>query len=172
MNLSLTEFASLCRTAAKGAGFSWGQAGDIGMACRWLAAHDLWTQGQVERLFGKQEGCPFTAGMTLADLGVMGPKSVYCPIAMLPFIALLNEQCTMTWDGGSFDIGPNGDCSGQGDWPSQPVAVTLVKTDTSPKVSTLNSRADIADIDVAALKKLAALTYAPATEESRRLGAG
>ena len=41
MNLSLNELESLCRKAARGAGFGWGAAEEAGRAARWLASFGL-----------------------------------------------------------------------------------------------------------------------------------
>jgi hypothetical protein len=75
------------------------------------------------------------------------------PEAVLPFVALLDEPFVMSW--------------------TQTEGVTTADfTKGTPEFARTQTRAIIPQADIVALKELAFKTYAPATEESRRLGAG
>ena len=178
MNLSLSEFSSLCRVAAKGAGFSWGQAQDVSGACKWLAARGLWPAGHVKTMFDQSANSPFWAGMTFVDsiddLPNEGStiKGVSCPVAILPFVSLLGISCEVTWDNASFlfdgDGMPDGECSHD----ISPNDVTIVPKIVDKIAGTTHTRIDILQLDWDSLQDYAGRTYAPATDESRRLGAG
>lgn len=178
MILSLSEFSNLCRVAAKGAGFSWGQAQDVAGACKWLAAQGLWTKGHVDAVFELSDGNPFIVGMQLIDgldeipnEGVQ-LENIHHPVVLLPFLALMEQACDVRWNEGQFVLSRDGGCAGSGQDVVGAVDISISANSVDVIGSESNSRIDLAQEDWDALQGLASKTYAPATEESRRLGAG
>jgi len=53
VNLSLNEFESLAKRAARGAGYPWGLCEEAAKAARWLCAYGLDGVGQLASLLGK-----------------------------------------------------------------------------------------------------------------------
>lgn len=113
MTWSLNEIEALSRKAARGAGFTWGQAEEIGKAVRWLEAHRLpGAQTLAAYLQARQTSdsekmqpdldteparapggaiCPVLAGLMLSDGLGDGPRIVLegmrAPLLLLPFLA-------------------------------------------------------------------------------------
>jgi hypothetical protein len=110
---SLNEIEALAKKAARGAGFTWGQAEEVGKATRWLEARGLpgaatladylawWdAEGSADMQpdlssdpAGAPAGaiCPVLAGIMLSDGLWQGDKlvlaNVRAPLLLLPFLA-------------------------------------------------------------------------------------
>jgi len=194
MTWSLGETEALAKKAANGAGFSPGEAEEAGCAVRWLCARDIGgSEALAALLTAKYAGltedqCPIGQGTRLCD-GVMGFDSpppelgpVVCPIILLPFTAWSASQ--FGWNiearfGDSFyRLTPDGHVLGEPDKRDRfdisiPRRVAL-KQDISPTGSPLTQtrRVQHSADAVKTLKNFAAKTYAPITDDSRKLGAG
>lgn len=134
LDLSLGEAEALITKAARGAGYPWGLATEIGSAARGLMAG------------GKDGAAEAFADFLEAAANEM-PSANHCPVRC----GLLRA------DGVAGDVPET-------EWPLIEAAFT--------GASVSGSRAHLAPETYARLDALAALTYAPATEESRARGAG
>ena len=202
MNLSLGEVEAMARKAARGAGYSWGLADEAGFATRWLEARGqggitalaLWlaqaAEQDITRLAPRDlkswtsaEGhlCPLLTGAALSDAAGLVPDtglmlpSVKWPLLLLPFTAHLAKTrgrvVRLDAEGGSAEVSRDA-LSLVGDWTmaESPLSVEFIDSTIEP-----GSRQTRAQPDTAAwttLNRLAARTYAPATEASRLRGAG
>jgi len=196
MTYSLNETEALCRKAARGAGFGWGEAETAGRAARWLhrqglpgadvLAKALETKGVAPGVHGAQWGgsdgllCAIRVGTALADHGHViagsGIKvgAVNAPLLLLGFLSVASFVT-----GRSLEVrAPQGravvmkdDLELSGRFaPADCVCVTVV--DAPRDLRSHLSRADIPPDVYARLDRFAQLTYAPATEASRLAGAG
>jgi len=202
MNLSLNEVEGLAKRAARGAGHHWGPAEDAAKATRWLCrqgfdgaaalsavlrqefalrfdAHTPRDLGANWRAQGQM--CPLGAGMLLSDcsehLG-RGPivlHDVAVPLFLVPFagnaarrlqtnVTVVCDELSATTDGEVVDAPDL--------WPESATKVIVRIGGTPEKLRAKQTRALPAPAALAFLNTLAQRTYAPATEESRRLGAG
>lgn len=191
---SLNEISSTAKKAARGAGFSWGVSDEAGMAVRWLTSRGvdgcaalailLQRVDTVDLATIKPEPnkgvwatngpflCPISTGCTVSDFGpaTYDFRTVVAPILLLPFVS--------TWRGATLTMATGvaatngklifltGDC----EVADADVRVTaeLRETIPVPHVHRANPDPDSWQI----LLSFAHRTYAPATEESRRRGAG
>ena len=117
MIYSLNEIDSQCKKAARGAGFEWGHAEDIGKAMRWLAAYDLpgtallaaylneYTSNQITicqpvlngqtytNVNGTGKLCPIITGAWLCDSATIEENSqlsfehLRFPLLLMPFLS-------------------------------------------------------------------------------------
>ena len=179
MTWAFGEVEHLVRKAVSGAGKPWGTAEEAGWAVRWLAERGLpGPQGIVECLDIAPDLCPIGAGMALADVGVLVPPCefppVQAPILMLPFLARMcpaNAVLDVRVGSAEVSLSPT-DVSIAGILPkSGTVAVLGVAHGIRPGVRPQRV-AEIAPVVLDRLETFAARTYAPATEHSRRTGAG
>lgn len=194
MNLSLGELEALAKKAARGAGLPWGLAEDAGRAVRWLDAFGLQGSAHLASYLASDRGarpddlsavwssdgplCPITAGASLSDCArrfsrgeTLRLRDVSHPLLILPFVGsaaiLAHRTLTVGWartDGCCLDLStaPGID----------PIDITCeVDTDLG-KAQEPTQRAEIDAATFERLTSFAARTYAPATEASRRLGAG
>ncbi|MFA3915972.1 DUF3726 domain-containing protein [Ruegeria hyattellae] len=202
MRLSLNEMEALSKRAARGGCYSWGLAEEAAKATRWLCARgldggavlaDLLEQGFATSLQehapqdllgpwqGSAELCPLLAGVTLSDCAdhlTQGPvemRQVAQPVLILPFAAhaacRLEQPVTVT-SGGWTAITDGTELSAP-DYAPDHAALLHVEaggTLTTPRAH--QSRATPATGTHVVLNRFAHRTYAPATEESRLLGAG
>ena len=201
MTWSLNEIEGLARKAARGAGMGWGPAEEAGRATRWLCAAGWPGAEALAALLAANDGvpwqsvrpdtarapwqapagplCPVAAGTALCDragewaagaTARLGPTAR--PLLLVPFMALAAEQTgvCVTRAGGrtlaqvraaealrtplaeAVQIGPAGPCEGR--------RVTRAY------------RGEVPGAAARRLRDLAHRTYAPATPESRRAGAG
>ncbi len=138
-HLSLSEIDSLCRKAARGAGYGWGMSEEAGRTARWLAAYGFqgpealahWLRVRVgdtgqhvpalrDHLWHAQRGiCPLTAGTLVNDresqlLGGSGFEfvQVHQPMLMLSMVARIveNRDSAIVFSMGDRDI----TCTAQG----------------------------------------------------------
>lgn len=147
MSWSLIEVEALAKKAAKGAGYSWGEAEDAARAVRWLEARGLGGAAALAaHLTGGGKGsCPIWKGIAVSD-GVedattVDPDTLDQPLLFLPFA----------------------DWAGAGQETAQRMGITICNAQ-------VRSYTDTGTMNV--LGKFAHKTYAPSTEESRALGAG
>ncbi|SLN53396.1 hypothetical protein PSA7680_02774 [Pseudoruegeria aquimaris] len=202
MSVSLNEVEALARRAARGAGYTWGQAEEAGKAARWLCAQGLdgcaalarlleqglqeapqaHRPGSTDRTWESDDGlCPLSAGPLLSDAAFLleeGPiamKEVYEPLLLLPFAAcaarrlhsavtLEIDRLTIRTDGHRLDA-PEG-------FPEVAQGAVIARGGAPRAPRPLQSRAHPAPEAWESLNAFAHRTYAPATEDSRRRGAG
>lgn len=202
MSFSLNEVEATSKKATRGAGYSWGLAEESGKIARWLCAQGLDGCGILASFLEEFDGsdpvrrspaelggewsaadklCTITAGAALADSanrlksGEIKMISVTQPAILLQFSAIaarkLQENvtvdmgdCVACTDGNSLSL--SGELPGHADLVSVRIGGGL----GTPTGSTTRG-APAADV-WATLNKFAHRTYAPATEESRLLGAG
>ncbi len=199
MTFSLNELEAMAKRATRGAGYPWGLAEEAAKATRWLAATGLdgahalaalLRQDFASDLTGHTPNaawrsaealCPLATGAALSDGAPLlrnGPVTLHnaaAPLLILPFAASaarqLNTNVTLTCgattaitDGCALTLsGPLPDLA-------DPFDIHLGGTLTTvlPHKSRAAPDPDAWQI----LTQFAHRTYAPATEESRRLGAG
>jgi hypothetical protein len=202
MSLSLHEAESLAKTAARGAGLSWGMAEEAAKATRWLAVrgvdacdplvallfrHDEEGHAQTgpQALGPDWQGaegwlCPVACSAVLSDLGdeVRFPltlRRVALPVFLLPFAAQLAK-----------DLGrplvlswDGGDALTDGNAftlhvppPMSDVTLRLGDPAQAPAACPRQTRTDTDQMILVSLGIYAARTRAPATEQSRLAGAG
>ncbi|MEC3861100.1 DUF3726 domain-containing protein [Mesobacterium sp. TK19101] len=180
MTLSLNEIDAQAKRAARGAGYSWGMAEEAGKAARWLCAQGLDGVSVLAQALTR-DGTALTRGVAMADRAVRlhdEPATlmdVPCPALVLPFAAMAARQLRA---GVSVDLdsalavtdGDRLQLSGPLPDHAACVRVTLGGALSTP-VPRLG-RASPTPEAWATLTRLAALTYAPATDESRLRGAG
>lgn len=191
---SLNEIAVLSRKAARGAGMAWGLAEEAGDAVRWLEERGLpgcrALAGSLVRRDGcgtpRRDGivwtaqgaalCPVTLGAAIADdpvrLEGFRARAVIEPILLAPFVAWAGRPATLAWDSAVLSI-RNGTLRLAGNALSgTPVDVVAARASGQPRQPTIRSRADVDASTLTTLDLFAQRTYAPATEASRRTGAG
>ena len=179
MQLSLGETEALAAKAMRGVGASWGTAEEAGKAVRWLEAHGAagldalaallirWPGEAIqlgpEGWYGaRQDGedgstgarlCPIRAGMTLCDhSGLLGGKQLTLHRLSVP--ELLHPF--LHWAG--YRVARHDE------------PVILVPGRAPPLCGT--ARRSVAGSVLETLESFAHKTYVPATEASRRAGAG
>lgn len=202
MSFSLNEVEATAKRAARGAGYSWGLAEEAAKATRWLCARGLpgcdpltnileagfakniaehSPQSLSARWQGHAQLCPLSTGAVLSDCAVLLKteelrlESTASPMLLLPFVAAVAHQIntTLTIESATFCAKTDGeDLSLEGDFP--PVTTTISVRQGGPLKTTQphQTRATPDPEAWAILNRFAKRTYAPATEESRLLGAG
>lgn len=184
MNLSMNEVAAQAKKAARGAGYSWGLAEEAGLATCWLCARQIDGVGVLADLLTEApepESCALRQGARLSDRAMLAPSEsralhrVTQPVFYLPFIAAAARQrqviFAMIWEGGEA-LTDGHALFRQGPIPTSGGHVSLELRTTMPAAPHQNSRATPGSAAWKVLSTFAHRTYAPATEESRRLGAG
>lgn len=185
MNFALNEVQSMVTKAARGSGLDWNFAADAGRAARWLARQGLDGCGTAYAAFLDVPGAgsPVLTGAWCVDHArqlasvTQTEIPVRSPLLFMGFAAQLArlrhgqpvgvEFHGSTWctDGHSV--------SGPMEQPSSEPSIILLNLDaTMGKPRPFCSRATPNPGDWAGLERLAALTYAPATDASRASGAG
>ena len=202
MSYSLNEVEALAKRSARGAGYSWGLAEEAAMATRWLCVHglngvsvlaDILELGFAPNIdnhtpldpyadwVAKQELCPIATGAALNDFSWLLTDrelvlhKISNPVFLMPFLALVALK-----SGRVFAL----ECNGQlavSDGKQLQIAPQFPSYSDHGKISIasgilgkrdLKNRVEPSAIAWEKLNEFASLTYAPATEESRRLGAG
>ncbi|SDX54928.1 Protein of unknown function [Ruegeria halocynthiae] len=202
MNFSLNEIEATAKRATRGAGYAWGIAEDAAKATRWLCSQGVDGVVELARVLereftgslddhvpaglycdwdGGKDLCPLTVGVLLSDCSHMlltGPfriRQVASPMMLLPFAAhaARSQNVVAIVTTGDFSAATDGarlalrnDCP---DWADH-VEVALGDILTEP--CSPQTRATPDPIAWKILNRIAHRTYAPATEESRLLGAG
>jgi hypothetical protein len=202
MSFSLNEMEATAKRATRGAGYSWGQAEEASKAARWLCAQGLDGAGVLARLLtlglasdlaahrprkvdhswrGVGELCPLSAGPLLsdsADLLKINPiemQDVCAPELLLPFAANAARvlQCWVSIEfDGTLAVTDGDHLAVHGIFPVTARRVTVSQGDAPETLLNRHSRAQPTPGDWDILNRFAHRTYAPATEESRLLGAG
>ena len=194
VDLSFGEFQALVTKALKGAGYPWGLADDGAAAARQLAKWGVSPVGSIVDLLESCDAesvvratdpaewaqastplCPLSVGATLNDdrraVGSDLP-AVASVLLLAPFVhrhVSPTQAMRLTWSSGSLTVMVDG-IAIDGEPPS---AATLHIDEPPPEPPVPHaSRVTIAASDLARLEHFAHRTYAPATEESRRRGAG
>lgn len=186
--LSLNEAEALAAKAARGAGLSWGEAEDLGRAARWLAASGLdWATPLLGLLHSPEERAGlkglFRAADRLARAPGHGPAGFCRPAWGLAVLAATApDDTSLSLCGPDFRVrlSPGGLASTDQDpfaLAHAPPAEILVDASAgTPPLARLlapnTRRSAVPAAQMGELGDLAARTYVPASEESRRLGAG
>lgn len=202
MSFALNEVEAMAKRATRGAGYPWGLAEEASKATRWLCAQrldgcavlaELLQAGFAKALRnhtpatladgwqGKDVLCPLGTGAILSDLAArlsQGPVTLHNvaqPALILPFAAYAARQiggcvtvtcdpATVITDGNSLTL--------TSPLPNHAITLTVQTGGTTSGQTDLASRATPTPEVWEALNRLAQHTYAPATDESRLLGAG
>ncbi len=202
MSFSLNEIEATAKRATRGAGYAWGVAEEAAKATRWLCAQDVDGAAELARLLeygfagavtghipagtqGDWSGpgtlCPLMTGALLSDRSDLlhaGPiriRQLAAPMMLLPFAAhaARNQGSVVTVTCGDFSAATDGaqlavanDCPAHADH----VEIALGGPLTAPRARQTRATPDPAAWKT--LNRFAHRTFAPATEESRLLGAG
>lgn len=201
MTYSLNEIEATAKRAARGAGYSWGLAEDAGKATRWLCANgldgvavltgllDRQMAGSVAHSPKMQDGtwqgddvlCPLAAGTYLSDCAhelsriAIRMQRVSFPLMILPFaanVALVHKTCVSVGADGQLAFTDGRFLRGADSFPDHAIELTVeIGGDLSEQVARLSRGMPDPD-SWNRLNSYAHRTYAPATDESRLLGAG
>ncbi|MDP5216655.1 DUF3726 domain-containing protein [Ruegeria sp. 2205SS24-7] len=202
MTLSLNEMEATAKRATRGGLYSWGLAEEAAKATRWLCAHGLdggaVLAALLQRRFAaslqdhtpenldepwqcKTTLCPLTAGVTLSDCAERlsqrptDMRQVAHPLLILPFAAQVARKLerSVTVTSGSWEAVTDGTAlSMPQEAPDHSEHLRIELGGVLSELRPHRTRATPAPETRAILSRFAQLTYAPATEESRRLGAG
>ncbi|WP_271949978.1 DUF3726 domain-containing protein [Ruegeria faecimaris] len=202
MTYSLNEIEATSKRAARGAGYAWGLAEEAAKATRWLCGHGLDGTTELAHLLdlglaaapadhrpdamqgpwqGKGALCPLATGTLLSDCaeqlraGPVEMANIAIPALLLPFAAYAARElkgCVVLDCDGHLAACDGYSVSTPDTLPAQArrVVVSLGEQRTGPRPH--QTRAAPTDQAWATLNRFAHRTYAPATEESRLLGAG
>lgn len=200
VDVSFNEVEALALKAARGAGVSWGLAEEAGYAARWLAEHDLpWFDAVLMRctaplgvqreiteaaapfeVLRSQILCPLLIGGFFADGGMPGAGcddlDVVAPLLLIPMLARVRKPLRVR-------VGPDieivvGDQTVSGTWTSSWPARSAVTIKPAPQTSgaqpwrVVKRPAPIPHARLDAIAAFERLTYVPASETSRAVGAG
>lgn len=199
---SLNELEALAKKATRGAGYPWGLAEDAGKATRWLCARGIDGAAVLDGLLTETDAadlggvtplvsaggwsataetlCPLITGAALSDRAGMLEsqitlRAVHSPALLLYFLSSLSvaemRPVTARWDDTSVALRPD-ETRATGKLTAQRADVTIQFDDAPGTALPDQWRTDISAEVAARLNALAHRTYAPATEESRRAGAG
>ncbi|KIC41387.1 hypothetical protein RA27_08925 [Ruegeria sp. ANG-R] len=202
MSFSLNEVEATAKRAARGAGYAWGVAEEAAKATRWLCAQGIDGAAELTRLLehgfagsvgahvptdlrGEWTGagvlCPLMTGALLSDRsdllqsGSIRIRQLASPLLLMPFAAhaARSRKAIVSVSAGDFLAATDG---AQLLMKNQcPARVDLIEVALGGCLTAPLARKTRAVPDPSAWKTLnrfAHRTYAPATEESRLLGAG
>ena len=184
MSFSLNEVEAQAKKATRGAGYSWGMAEEAGRATAWLCAQGrdgVAVLAAVLDAAPDADHCPLTQGTRLCDRAKIAPSRnrvlhrVFQPLLLWPFVGFASRQIgqplSITWEGGSAVTDGASLCT-LGQYPDAQADLAIAPYSgvfsTGPKLTRATPDSCAWD----RLSQFAHRTYAPATEESRRLGAG
>lgn len=202
MNRSLSEVETVAWKAARGAGYPWGIAEEAAAALRWLAARGIdgcpalaslleRTDSSNLRDWSPEPGnvwsapggvlCPLMAGAALSDHARQLRQCAHefgrmaSPVLLLPFAgwaaARIGVNLQVTWPGGSsFTDGERLALQGDPGWDLGGVTVAVGGELPDARPGARRARPDPSAWD--RLGGFAGRVHAPASEASRRLGAG
>lgn len=202
MNLSLNEMEATAKRATRGGLYSWGLAEEAAKATRWLCAHGLDGGAVLAALLQQEFAaslqdhmpmsldepwqckttlCPLIVGVTLSDCAgrlLQGPiemRQVAHPLLILPFAAQvarkLEHPVKVTSEGWAA-VTDGTALSMPQEAPDHSEHLRIELGGVLSELRPHRTRATPTPETHAILSRFAHLTYAPATEESRRLGAG
>lgn len=202
MNFSLNEMEATAKRATRGAGYSWGQAEEAAKATRWLCEKgldgagtlatllslgyasnpDLHRPKQIEGVWKDEAAlCPLSVGPLLSDsvnLLENGPIEIHdlaAPALLLPFASYAARalNCAIAVEIDRIHTITDGVTLSALDMPAAPAQRVMVQRSTEQVLHRdPHTRAVPTQKDWETLLTFAHRTYAPATEESRLLGAG
>jgi len=185
----------MSKGAARGAGLSWGYAEEVSFATVWLskngfdASKDLISLLENDMIYAPEniddniwanksgDLDPIRSGAALLDLNISRSitlENVFLPCFLIPFVAQLPKPISIEANNFSA-LSINGMMKVNYD--DLPLRFKVLKlSETSDKASLaqnqISKRCEIADDVWNQLEEFTYRTYAPATEESRELGAG
>lgn len=195
MKVSFNELKSMSKGAARGAGLSWGYAEEVSFATVWLskngfdASKDLISLLENDMIYAPEniddniwanksgDLDPIRSGAALLDLNISRSitlENVFLPCFLIPFVAQLPKPISIEANNFSA-LSINGMM--KVNYEDLPLRFKVLKlSETSDKASLaqnqISKRVEIADDVWNQLEEFTYRTYAPATEESRELGAG
>jgi len=178
LDLSLNEVEVVAQKAARGAGLSWGVAEDAGRAAAWIAARiGPWAAELLALLHG-QESTLLLAGLLADDFSDRHVARVVGPLWALPgLLTTTTRPVAIRLDDVEIRCNP-GEAPTATTW-DMPTASALTIAFAAEPLADLPHRlvprfrrSLVADGDWQALQALAYRTYVPATDHSRRSGAG
>ena len=195
MKVSFNELKSMSKGAARGAGLSWGYAEEVSFATVWLskngfdASKDLISLLENDMIYAPEniddniwanksgDLDPIRSGAALLDLNISRSitlENVFLPCFLIPFVAQLPKPISIEANNFSA-LSINGMM--KVNYEDLPLRFKVLKlSETSDKASLaqnhISKRCEIADDVWNQLEEFTYRTYAPATEESRELGAG
>jgi len=185
----------MSKGAARGAGLSWGYAEEVSFATVWLskngfdASKDLISLLENDMIYAPEniddniwanksgDLDPIRSGAALLDLNISRSitlENVFLPCFLIPFVAQLPKPISIEANNFSA-LSINGMM--KVNYEDLPLRFKVLKlSETSDKASLaqnqISKRCEIADDVWNQLEEFTYRTYAPATEESRELGAG
>ena len=179
MSWSLGEVASLVAKAARGAGHPWGVAEEAAWAVRWLSACGVDGAEICATWLARDEGaCPVSAGLAIRDRGGVSLPSelgdLAAPALVLPFLAWTladDGQVGVTMAGCRCVLSREG-MTLSGELPNRAAVEVRAHDGPRPAPRAVWRVASISQSALGELQALATRTYAPASEQSRLLGAG
>lgn len=197
MRLSLSEIEAMARKAARGGGCPWGLAEEAGKVARWLAAHGLPGPEALAALLAAPRNCrcggnddaplcPLSVGAQLSDEAAAVARSGRTELGTVAHPLLLLAQAgrsatalgidlTLQWAGFSATCAPDGmslEHAAARDAAVATDVVCLSGMSAGQARPPLAGSRPVTAAAIATLEAFAARTYAPATEASRRTGAG
>ena len=183
MSFALNEIEAMAKKAARGAGYTWGLTEEAAKATRWLCAQGLDGVAVLAAALdhAPTDDAPLSIGARLSDQAqslsrsALDLSAVSQPMMLLPFAAMAARQIGATVTVTSTGVVAVTDGAGlrlSGDFPSGTADLTVSKGGQLLDPKPLSTRATPSPRSWDTLNRLAHRTYAPATEESRRLGAG
>lgn len=202
MTFSLNEVEATAKRATRGAGYAWGVAEEAAKATRWLCVQGFDGPAILAQLLeqefashlehhipeardgmwtGARDLCPLMTGSALSDFpdALSQDKvlisNVAAPLLLLPFVATMAKKrkstVEITLDGFSATTdGVHLSCEEFGMDRANRVGITEI--DQIRPARSMHSRATPDPGAWKLLNTVAHRTYAPATEQSRLLGAG
>jgi hypothetical protein len=179
MSYALNEVEAMAKRAARGAGHPWGLAEEAAKATRWLSAQGLDGVAVLDEALA-QGGDALVIGASLSDHAARladGPIEIADlpqPVMILPFAALAARQIRDTVSvtcSAAVAVTDGRRLGLSGKFPPETTVTIIAGAEPfAPRPQAGRATPDAAAWD--RLTGLARRTYAPATEESRRLGAG
>ena len=185
----------MSKGAARGSGLSWGQAEEVSFATVWLFKNGFDVSNDLidllesdiihppnsidENIWQNKSGDldPIKSGVALLDLNINKTvvlRNVFLPYFLIPFVAQLSQSMLIKANNFSAMLIDGRVKTNVKDLPSrsEEVKLSAISDKIELKYSQVPNRCKVADDVWNRLEELTYLTYAPATEESRVLGAG
>ncbi|MBY6066702.1 DUF3726 domain-containing protein [Leisingera aquaemixtae] len=202
MSYALNEVEATAKRAARGAGYDWGLSEEAAKATRWLCAQGLdgaaVLAGLLEAGYAAElsahvpqslDGswsaqaplCPLATGAAISDCAAglqdapLSLGQVSQPAMILPFAAMAARQldaCVTVECEGFQAVTDGAALHCVGDLPDAAARLTIRAAGSLSNPYPTHTRAEPEEAAWAVLNRFAHKTYAPATEESRLLGAG